>query len=164
MNRPNLYTLEGWPGSGFGVRYNVPLRGSYVQYDTYRNQDLQVIQGYDLMGKTWLGRQLEYVWKPDKLKKTAGALAVVAGTAAAVFPGGQFATAALWTAGASALVAGGAKTVHQITKDDGGQAGPVPGTGYDPVKKPPPPPEEAKIPWTPIAVGIGGLLAALALS
>jgi len=140
MQRPTIYTLEGYADSGNVAPYNPS--------QAYFNQN------FETMG-AWYE-----VWRPSQLKKTAAALGVVAGAVATVIPGGQAIGIPLTAVSAGALTAAGAAAaVHETYRDKSGNEIKVP-QGQEPPPGSVPVNKKADI-TAPLLIGALGALAAM---
>ena len=143
---PALYTLEGYTGSDFPVP-GVRMSGAYTQQDTYREQNFAVLSGWGIFD----------FLRPSRVRKWAPAVAAVA----AVVPPNPITGAIAIGAG----VAGGASQAIYMANRGGTKDPPSTGTGYkQSADEGVTGVEQKKVPWVPIAVAGGALLAAMAIS
>lgn len=147
---PSLYTLEGYPGSDFPVP-GIRLSGAYTQQDTYREQNFAVL------GADW---GIFNFLRPSRMKTWAPAVAAGATAITAVAPNPITGVIAVGAGAASGV----SSAIYQANR--GGTSDPPnSGTGYkQSADKGVTDVEQKKVPWVPIAVAGGALLAAMAIS
>lgn len=147
---PTLYTLEGYGGSDFPVP-GVSLSGAYEQQDTYRSQDFAVLSGWGIFD----------FLRPSRIRKWAPAVAAGAGAITAAIPNPITGVIAIGAGAAGGI----SSSIYQANRGGSGDP-PNSGTGYkqktdDNLVGVP---EQKKVPWVPIAVLGGAVIAALSIS
>jgi len=146
---PALYTLEGYGGSDFPVP-GISMSGAYTQQDTYRSQDFSVLSGWGIFD----------FLRPSRIRQWAPAVATGAGVITAAIPNPITGVIAI-----GAGVAGGVSQAIYQANRGGTNDPPNSGTGYkqktdDNLGVA----EQKKVPWVPIAVLGGALVAAISIS